>query len=48
MAAKVWRHFLCKSQRDVVIKYIMSKEEDHKTRSFQEKCIKILPDFAVK
>ena len=36
-----------KSQRDVVIKYIMTQEEHHRTRSFKEKNIKMLTDFKV-
>ena len=36
-----------KSQRDIVIKYIMNQEEHHRTRSFKEEYIKILTDFNV-
>lgn len=36
-----------KSQRDIVIKYIMNQEEHHKTISFQEEYLKILRDFGV-
>jgi putative transposase len=36
-----------KSQRDIVIKYIMNQEEHHKTRTFKEEYIKMLNDFDV-
>jgi putative transposase len=36
-----------KSQRDIVIKYIMNQEEHHKTKSFKEEYIKMLNDFDV-
>lgn len=36
-----------KSQRDVVIKYIMNQEEHHKTKSFKEEYVKMLNDFEV-
>lgn len=36
-----------KSQRDVVIKYIMNQEEQHRTRSFKKEYLKILADFEV-
>lgn len=36
-----------KSQRDVVINYIMNQEEHHKTRSFREEYLKMLKDFEV-
>ena len=36
-----------KSQRDGVIKYIMSQEEHHRTKTFQEEYLKILDDFEV-
>ena len=36
-----------KSQRDVVIKYIMNQEEHHRTKSFKEKYLKMLTDFEV-
>ena len=36
-----------KSQRDVVIKYIMNQEEHHKTKTFKEEYLKILSDFEV-
>ncbi len=36
-----------KSQRDVVIKYIMKQEEHHKTKSFKEEYLKMLSDFNV-
>lgn len=36
-----------KSQRDVVIKYIMNQEEHHKTKSFREEYLKMLTDFEV-
>ena len=36
-----------KSQRDVVIKYIMNQEEHHKTQSFKDEYLKMLTDFEV-
>ena len=36
-----------KSQRDIVIKYIMNQEEHHHTRTFKEEYIKMLTDFDV-
>jgi putative transposase len=36
-----------KSQRDVVIKYIMNQEEHHRTKTFKEEYIKMLTDFEV-
>jgi putative transposase len=36
-----------KSQRDIVIKYIMKQEEHHRTISFKEEYIKMLTDFEV-
>ena len=36
-----------KSQRDVVIKYIINQEEHHRTRSFKEEYLKMLADFEV-
>ena len=36
-----------KSERDVIIKYIMNQEEHHRTKSFKEEYIKMLTDFAV-
>jgi putative transposase len=36
-----------KSQRDVVIKYIMNQEEHHRTKTFKEEYIKMLNDFEV-
>jgi REP element-mobilizing transposase RayT len=36
-----------KSQRDVVIKYIMTQEEHHKTRSFKDEYVKMLQDFDI-
>ena len=36
-----------KSQRDVVIKYIMNQEEHHKTKTFKEEYLKMLSDFEV-
>ena len=36
-----------KSQRDIVIKYIMNQEEHHRTRTFKEEYIKMLNDFDV-
>jgi putative transposase len=36
-----------RSQRDIVIKYIMNQEEHHKTKSFKEEYIKMLTDFDV-
>ncbi len=36
-----------KSQRDIVIKYIMNQEEHHRTKTFKEEYIKMLTDFDV-
>lgn len=36
-----------KSQRDIVIKYIMNQEEHHKIKSFREEYVKMLADFEV-
>jgi len=36
-----------KSQRDVVINYIINQEEHHKARSFREEYLKMLTDFEV-
>ena len=36
-----------KSQRDIVIKYIMNQEEHHRTKTFKEEYIKMLNDFDV-
>jgi REP element-mobilizing transposase RayT len=36
-----------KSQRDIVIKYIMNQEEHHRTLTFREEYIKMLTDFDV-
>lgn len=36
-----------RSQRDGVIKYIMTQEEHHKTQTFKEEYLKILSDFDV-
>jgi hypothetical protein len=36
-----------RSQRDVVIKYIINQEAHHKTKSFKEEYIKMLTDFEV-
>ena len=36
-----------KSQRDIVIKYIMNQEEHHKTKTFKEEYLKMLSDFEV-
>ncbi len=36
-----------KSQRDGVIKYIMTQEEHHKAKTFKEEYLKILADFEV-
>jgi REP element-mobilizing transposase RayT len=36
-----------KSQRDSVIKYIMTQEEHHKTKTFKEEYLKMLADFEV-
>ncbi len=36
-----------KSQRDIVIKYIMNQEEHHKIKSFKEEYVKMLTDFEV-
>jgi putative transposase len=36
-----------RSQRDIVIKYIMKQEEHHKVKSFKEEYIKMLTDFDV-
>ena len=36
-----------KSQRDVVINYIMKQEEHHRTKTFKEEYLKMLTDFEV-
>jgi len=36
-----------KSQRDVVIKYIMNQEEHHKTKTFREEYLEMLKNFDV-
>ncbi len=36
-----------KSQRDIVIKYIMNQEEHHKMKSFKNEYLKMLMDFDV-
>ncbi len=36
-----------KSQRDIVIKYIINQEQHHATKSFKEEYIKMLTDFEV-
>ncbi|MBK7377173.1 MAG: IS200/IS605 family transposase [Ferruginibacter sp.] len=36
-----------KSQRDVVIRYIMNQEEHHRTRSFKNEYLRMLADFEV-
>ncbi len=36
-----------KSQRDIVINYIMNQEEHHRTRTFKEEYLKMLNDFEV-
>lgn len=36
-----------KSQRDVVIKYIINQEEHHKVKSFKEEYVEILNNFEV-
>ncbi|MEJ7588530.1 MAG: IS200/IS605 family transposase [Ferruginibacter sp.] len=36
-----------KSQRDIVIRYIMNQEEHHRTKSFKEEYLKMLADFDV-
>lgn len=36
-----------KSQRDVVINYILNQEEHHRTKTFKEEYIKMLMDFEV-
>ena len=36
-----------KSQRDGVIKYIMSQEDHHKIKTFKEEYLKMLTDFEV-
>ncbi|MCC7400151.1 MAG: IS200/IS605 family transposase [Chitinophagaceae bacterium] len=36
-----------KSQRDNVIKYIMTQEEHHRTKTFREEYLKMLSDFEV-
>jgi hypothetical protein len=36
-----------KSQRDIVIKYIMNQEEHHKLKSFKDEYVKMLTDFDV-
>ena len=36
-----------RSQRDIVIKYIINQEEHHKTKSFKDEYIKMLTDFDV-
>ncbi|MEI9956451.1 MAG: IS200/IS605 family transposase [Ferruginibacter sp.] len=36
-----------RSQRDVVINYVMNQEEHHKTKTFKEEYLKMLNDFEV-
>lgn len=36
-----------RSQRDVVIKYIMNQEEHHRQKTFKEEYLKMLSDFMV-
>jgi putative transposase len=36
-----------KSQRDIVINYIINQEEYHRTKNFREEYIKMLTDFDV-
>jgi len=36
-----------RSQRDTVIKYIMSQEEHHRTKTFKDEYLKMLTDFEV-
>lgn len=36
-----------RSQRDTVIKYIMSQEEHHRTKTFKDEYLKMLSDFEV-
>jgi REP-associated tyrosine transposase len=36
-----------KSQRNIVIKYIMNQEEHHRTKSFKDEYIKMLSDFDI-
>lgn len=36
-----------RSQRDVVINYIMNQEKHHKTKTFKEEYLKMLKDFQV-
>ena len=36
-----------RSQRDIVIKYIMNQEEHHRTKSFKEEYLKMLLDFDI-
>ena len=36
-----------KSQRDIVIKYIMNQEEHHRKKTFKEEYLKMLLDFEV-
>jgi putative transposase len=36
-----------RSQRDVVINYIMNQEKHHKTKSFKEEYLKMLSDFDI-
>lgn len=47
MAVRIRCFSYSKSQRDVVIKYIMKQEEHHKTKSFKEEYLKMLSDFDV-
>lgn len=36
-----------RSQRDIVIKYIMNQEDHHRTKTFEEEYLKILHDFEI-
>jgi putative transposase len=36
-----------KSQRDIVIKYIINQEEHHRTKTFKEEYLKMLNDFEI-
>ncbi len=38
---------LAKSQRDIVIKYIMNQEDHHRIKSFKDEYIKMLADYDI-
>ena len=49
--SRLWRDYgafsYAKSQRDIVINYIINQEEHHRTKSFKDEYLKMLTDFDV-